>query len=87
MDILSKIICYHNNDFFVLWKPNGVPTTFGKDICFLDMLIGKKPDPKIKFAIPEHLLPYVDLPDFTQIEIKKSLIDHQMQEFGKDEEL
>jgi len=51
------------------------------------MLIGKKPDPKIKFAIPEHLLPYVDLPDFTQIEIKKSLIDHQMQEFGKDEEL
>jgi autotransporter translocation and assembly factor TamB len=25
-----------------MWKPNALPTTFGKEICFLDILLGKK---------------------------------------------
>lgn len=81
MDIISKIICYHNDDFFVLWKPNGIPTTFGKDTCFLDVLMGKDVDAKINFVIPEHLFPYIDLPEFNQIEVKKPFIDHQIKEF------
>jgi len=48
--------------------------------------MGKKSDPKTDFAIPEHLFPYIDLPDFVQIELKKTLIDHQIKEFGKDKE-
>jgi len=52
----------------------------------LDILMGKKSDPKTDFAIPEHLFPYIDLPDFVQIELKKTLIDHQIKEFGKDKE-
>ncbi len=71
----------------MLWKPNGIPTTFGKETCFLDILMGKQPDLKINFTIPSYLSPYIDLPDFSQIVLKKPLIDHQLQEFGKDKEL
>lgn len=85
--MLSQIICYHNDDFFVLWKPNGIPTTFGKETCFLDILMGKTRQQKTDFSIPEHLIPYIDLPDFTQIELKKTLIDQQVHAFGKDDEL
>ena len=87
LDTLSSIICYHNDDFFVLRKPNSIPTTFGKDTCFLDVLMGKTPDSKIQFSIPQHLLPYIDLPEFSQIELKKPFIDHQIKEFGKEHEL
>lgn len=49
--------------------------------------MGKIFDPKVDFTIPEHLLPYIDLPDFAPIELKKPLIDHQLKEFGKEDEL
>ena len=51
------------------------------------MLMGKSLDKKIDFSIPEHLLPYIDLPDFTQISLKKSLIDQQLHVFTKEDEL
>lgn len=87
MNLLKQIICYHNDDFFVLWKPNGIPTTFGKETCFLDILMGKDIKNSPDFLIPEHLINYIDLPDFVQIELKKTLIDHQIKVFGEDEEL
>lgn len=51
------------------------------------MLIDDQKEIKIDFSIPEHLVPYIDLPDFIQIELKKSLIAYQIKEFGKEEEL
>lgn len=87
MSILSTIVCYHNEDFFVAWKPNGIPTTFGKEICFLDILMGKTSIKPIHFTIPSHLLAYIDLPDFTQTELKQSTIEQQIRTFGKEEEL
>jgi len=87
VDIVSQIVCYHNDDFFVLWKPNGIPTTFGKETCFLDILMGEIPKKIPDFLVPDHLLLYIDLPDFEQIELKKPFIDKQIKIFGKDEEL
>jgi hypothetical protein len=49
--------------------------------------MGKETKKISDFLIPEHLLPYIDLPDFVQIELKKTLIDHQIKVFGEDEEL
>jgi hypothetical protein len=87
LDILSKIICYHNDDFFVMWKPRALPTTFGKEQCFLDILLGEKPSQDIVFSIPEFLSPYVDLPDFVPCTLDQASIDHQMTIFGKEGEL
>lgn len=87
MDALSKIICYHNDDFFVLWKPNALPTTFGKEQCFLDILLGNHIPKNIDFSIPRFLLPYVDLPDFKPCILKQDAIQHQLVAFGKEEEL
>ncbi len=49
--------------------------------------MGKDVDAKINFVIPEHLFPYIDLPEFNQIEVKKPFIDHQIKEFWKEDEL
>lgn len=87
LDILSKIICYHNADFYVMRKPNTLPTAFGKELCFLDMLLGKNTDKTTDFSIPDFLLPYIDLPDFSPCVINQSLIKDQLTNFGKDKEL
>lgn len=87
LDILSKIICYHNDDFYVMWKPNALPTTFGKEQCFLDILLGKNPDPNTDFSIPNFLLPYIDLPDFKLCALKQDAIQHQLHNFWKEKEL
>ncbi len=87
LDILSKIICYHNDDFFVMWKPRALPTTFGKEQCFLDILLGEKPSQDIVFSIPDFLSPYIDLPDFVPQTLDQASIDRQMTIFGKEGEL
>lgn len=56
-------------------------------MCFLDILLGENIKNSSEFLIPEHLFPYIDLPDFVQIELKKTLIDNQIKIFGKDQEL
>jgi len=84
--MLSTIVCYQNDDFFVLWKPNGIPTTFGKETCFLDILMGKQPNQTLDFSVPPHLLAYIDLPDFIQTELTQSCIENQLHVF-KEEEL
>ena len=78
MDLLSKIICYENTDFYVMWKPNTLPTTFGKEGCFLDILLGKNTDPKTDFSLPKFLIPYIDLPDFDSCLLKQSAIQQQL---------
>ena len=70
-----------------MWKPSALPTTFGKELCFLDILLEKEKDLKTDFSIPEKLLPYIDLPDFSPCTITKTLIKHQLEVFGKDEEI
>ncbi|MFA6256292.1 MAG: RNA pseudouridine synthase [Candidatus Absconditabacterales bacterium] len=70
-----------------MWKPSGLPTTFGKEPCFLDILLGKEIEHKTDFSLPSFLLPYVDLPDFTPYILKKSSIQQQLNVFGKDDEL
>ena len=87
MDFLSKIICYHNDDFYVMWKPSALPTTFGKEQCFLDILLGKNIEPKTDFSLPTFLLPYIDLPDFKVCTLKQDMIQQQLNVFGKEEEL
>jgi len=87
LDILSKIVCYHNDDFYVMWKPSVLPTTFGKEQCFLDILLGKNTDPTIDFSLPKFLIPYIDLPDFTPYKLKQSSIQQQLNIFGKEKEL
>lgn len=88
MDILSQIVCYHNDDFFVLWKPNGIPTTFGKEQCFLDILLTNKQINKTTdFSIPKFLVPYIDFPDFVPCTLTEDKIQEQFTTFGKDEEL
>jgi c-di-GMP-related signal transduction protein len=49
--------------------------------------MGKEYKKDSDFSIPEHLLPYIDLPDFVKIDFKQTLIDQQMKNFGKEEEL
>lgn len=49
--------------------------------------MGKNFKKETDFSIPQHLVPYIDLPDFVQIELKKTLIDHQCKQFGKEDEL
>lgn len=49
--------------------------------------MGKKADPKVDFTIPGHLLPYIDLPDFSSVELKQPFVDQQVKVFGKDDEL
>ncbi|MEI7919137.1 MAG: pseudouridine synthase [bacterium] len=88
LDIFSQIVCYHNDDFFVLWKPNGIPTTFGKEQCFLDILLTNTPKNKnTDVAIPNFLLPYIDFPDFVPTTLTEEKIQEQLQTFGKEEEL
>lgn len=87
LDILSKIVCYHNDDFCVMWKPRALPTTFGKELCFLDILLGKEWDLDTDFSIPKFLIPYIDLPDLTPYVLKKSIIQQQLTEFGQEGEL
>lgn len=70
-----------------MWKPNALPTTFGKELCFLDILLGKKADKDIDFSLPQFLLPYIDLPDFTPCKLQEASIHHQLDVFGKEEEL
>jgi hypothetical protein len=70
-----------------MWKPSVLPTTFGKEPCFLDILLGKVKDLDTDFSLPSFLLPYIDLPDFTPCILKQASIDHQLNVFGKDQEL
>ncbi|MFA7298603.1 MAG: RNA pseudouridine synthase [Candidatus Absconditabacterales bacterium] len=70
-----------------MWKPNTLPTTFGKELCFLDILLGKNTDPKINFSLPSFLIPYIDLPDFKICTLKQDIIQQQLNIFGKEEEL
>lgn len=68
-------------------KPNTLPTAFGKELCFLDILLGKNTNKLTDFSIPDFLLPYIDLPDFSPCIINQSLIKDQLTNFGKDKEL
>ncbi|HMS90683.1 MAG TPA: RNA pseudouridine synthase [Candidatus Absconditabacterales bacterium] len=70
-----------------MWKPNALPTTFGKEICFLDILLGKKITKDTDFSLPKFLIPYIDLPDFTPCTLQESSIKHQFDVFGKEQEL
>lgn len=70
-----------------MWKPNSLPTTFGKGTCFLDMLLGKDIDRDTDFSIPKFLLPYIDLPDFMPYTLQTTAIQHQLDVFGKEQEL
>lgn len=70
-----------------MWKPSALPTTFGKETCFLDMLLGKDIDKDTDFSLPKFLLPYIDLPDFTPCKLQQAAINHQWDIFGKEEEL
>gem|GEM_PF-627880 len=85
--MLSKIICYHNNDFYVMWKPSALPTTFGQEVCFVDILLGKTINSDTNFSIPKFLIPYIDLPDFKTCILKQETIQHQLDIFGKEQEL
>ncbi len=68
-------------------KPSGLPTTFGKELCFLDILLGQQPDRKIDFPVPKAISPYIDLPGFVKVTFKQVAIDHQARLFGKSWEL
>jgi len=70
-----------------MWKPSALPTTFGKEICFLDILLGKNIPPDTDFSLPNFLLPYIDLPDFKPELLKQITIQQQFNIFGKDKEL
>jgi 23S rRNA-/tRNA-specific pseudouridylate synthase len=35
---------YSNKDFSLVWKPHGIPSTFGKEESFLDILKNKPQD-------------------------------------------
>lgn len=70
-----------------MWKPNTLPTTFGKEQCFLDILLGKNIEQAVDFTVPTFLLPYIDLPDFKTCTLWQDAIQHQLSVFGKDEEL
>lgn len=70
-----------------MWKPSTLPTTFGKETCFLDILLDKKIHIDTDFSIPNLLLPYIDLPDFSPCSINQSLIQDQLNVFGKEEEI
>jgi len=37
-----KITFYEDKLFYYFWKPDGVPSTFGKQKCFLDFLLESK---------------------------------------------
>jgi len=49
--------------------------------------MGKIPNQTPDFLIPQHLLPYIDLPDFEHIQLPKHLIDNQIKTFWKEQEL
>ncbi len=70
-----------------MWKPNTLPTTFGKEQCFLDMLLDKDTKTTTDFSLPVSLLPYIDLPDFTPCKLTQPLIQHQLNVFGTEGEL
>ena len=70
-----------------MWKPRALPTTFGKEQCFLDILIDNTPQADIDFSIPKFLLPYIDLPDFTQFTLNEAIVQEQLTIFGKEKEL
>lgn len=70
-----------------MWKPSALPTTFGKETCFLDILLGKNIDMNTDFSLPSFLLPYIDLPDFSPCSINQALVQLQLNVFGKEEEL
>ena len=70
-----------------MWKPSALPTTFGQETCFVDVLLGKSINSDTDFSIPKFLLPYIDLPDFTLCTLHSASIQHQLDIFGKDEEL
>jgi hypothetical protein len=67
-----------------MWKPNTLPTTFGKELCFLDILLGKDINSDTDFSLPKFLLPYIDLPDFKLCILQQASIQHQLDVFGKD---
>lgn len=85
--MLSKIVCYRNDDFFVMRKPSGLPTTYGKEQCFLDILMEDTSVRKFDFSIPAHLIPYIDLPDFERCTLDPEIIKEQSKLFWKTQEL
>ena len=70
-----------------MWKPNTLPTTFGKEQCFLDILLDKDTKTTTDFSLPKALLPYIDLPDFTPCKLTQASIQQQLDIFGKEGEL
>lgn len=70
-----------------MWKPNTLPTTFGKEQCFLDILMGQPREQEVDFSLPSHLSSYIDLPDFVLCTLQQSDIQHQLTTFGKENEL
>lgn len=70
-----------------MWKPNTLPTAFGNELCFLDILLGKQLISDTDFSLPSFLLPYIDLPDFKSCTLQQASIQHQLDVFWKDKEL
>ncbi len=64
-----------------------MPTAFGQEICFLDILLWKDIDPKTDFSIPAFLLPYLNLPSFKTYTLTATTIQNQFKIFGMDQEL
>lgn len=51
------------------------------------MLLGKEIKNDTDFSLPKFLLPYIDLPDFTPYTLQQASITHQLDVFGKEQEL
>ncbi|HRU49927.1 MAG TPA: RNA pseudouridine synthase [Candidatus Absconditabacterales bacterium] len=45
-----KITVYEDSFFYYFWKPHGIPSTFGKEKCFLDLL-SESSDQYIKLVL------------------------------------
>ena len=94
-------IVYENKDYYLFWKPHGLPSTFGKEKCFLEYLVESMPrnggGTKYKVETDSKAYAPIDLctykpfqkyfdPSLKPVKNVEEVIKHQIQAFSKDQE-
>ena len=82
------MIIYENQNFYLLWKPRGVPSTFGKEKSLLDYFWDRSElENLLKNNTDfEYCFPYISLDWFTKLEDISIFLDNQLGHFSKEQE-
>lgn len=79
---------YENENIYLLWKPRGLPSTFGPEKSLLDFFSDKDQLDKLlqNNTDFEYCLPYISLDWYTKVEDISIFLNNQLTQFSQEQE-